>query len=110
MYYQFIFLEGLRKTTKNLSHQIRSPGRALNPEPPEYEAGSTVSVREVVLCEQEPRQIPRQHKLHHKKAMTNPYNEVKKLCRVQPRANTRPHRLIQRCLCYVDEVRDPQQR
>jgi hypothetical protein len=34
-----IFLEGLRKTTKNLSHDSRSPGRDLNTGPPEYEAG-----------------------------------------------------------------------
>jgi hypothetical protein len=34
-----ICLEGLRKTTKNLSQDSRSPGRDLNPGPPEYEAG-----------------------------------------------------------------------
>jgi hypothetical protein len=34
-----IHLEGLRKTTKNLSQAIRSPGRDFNPLPPESEAG-----------------------------------------------------------------------
>jgi hypothetical protein len=34
-----IYLEGLRKTTKNLSWDSRSPGRDLNPGPLEYEAG-----------------------------------------------------------------------
>jgi hypothetical protein len=34
-----ICLEGLRKTTKNLSQDSRSPGRDLNPGPPEYKAG-----------------------------------------------------------------------
>jgi hypothetical protein len=38
-YYNGIFLEGLRKTTKNLSRDSRSPGRDLNPRPPEYESG-----------------------------------------------------------------------
>jgi hypothetical protein len=33
-----IRLKGLRETTKNLSQDRRSPGRDLNPEPPEYEA------------------------------------------------------------------------
>jgi hypothetical protein len=37
-YYPDICLEGLRKKTKNLSQFIRSPGRDLNPGPPEYEA------------------------------------------------------------------------
>jgi hypothetical protein len=32
-----IFLEVLRKTTKNHNRDRRSPGRELNPEPPEYE-------------------------------------------------------------------------
>jgi hypothetical protein len=36
-YYPGICLEGLRKTTKNLSQDNRSPGRDLNPGPPEYE-------------------------------------------------------------------------
>jgi hypothetical protein len=34
-----ILLEGLRITTKDFSHDIRSPDRDLNPKPPEYEAG-----------------------------------------------------------------------
>jgi hypothetical protein len=38
-YYPGIHLEGLRKTTEILTHDSRSPGRDLNPEPPEYEAG-----------------------------------------------------------------------
>jgi hypothetical protein len=38
LYYPGIFLEGLRKTTKNLSQSSRSPDRDINPEPPEYEA------------------------------------------------------------------------
>jgi hypothetical protein len=38
-YYPGIRLEGLRKTTENLIHDSRCPGRDLNPGPPEYEAG-----------------------------------------------------------------------
>jgi hypothetical protein len=38
-YYPGTGLEGLRKITKNLSHDSRSPGRVFNPRPPEYEAG-----------------------------------------------------------------------
>jgi hypothetical protein len=38
-YYPRMCLEGLRKTTKHLSQDSRSPGRDLNPGPPEYEAG-----------------------------------------------------------------------
>jgi hypothetical protein len=34
-YYPGIYFEGLRKITKNLSQDSRSPGRDLNPEPPE---------------------------------------------------------------------------
>jgi hypothetical protein len=37
-HYTNIYLEGLRKTTKNLSKDSRSPGRYLKPGPPEYEA------------------------------------------------------------------------
>jgi hypothetical protein len=37
-YYHGICLEGLRKTTKNLSHGRRSQNRDLNPVLPEYEA------------------------------------------------------------------------
>jgi hypothetical protein len=36
-YYPGICMEGLRKTTKPLSRDSRSPGRDLNPGPPEYE-------------------------------------------------------------------------
>jgi hypothetical protein len=38
-YYPGIWLEGLMKTTKNLHHDSRSPGRGLNHGPHEYEAG-----------------------------------------------------------------------
>jgi hypothetical protein len=38
--YPRICLEGLRKTTKNLSQDSRYPGRDLKPGPPEYEAGA----------------------------------------------------------------------
>jgi hypothetical protein len=38
-YYPNIHLEGLRKTTKNLSQDSWSPGQELNPGPPEYKAG-----------------------------------------------------------------------
>jgi hypothetical protein len=38
-YYPNICLEGLRKTTKSLSQDSRSPGRDLNLGPPKYEAG-----------------------------------------------------------------------
>jgi hypothetical protein len=37
--YPGIRLEGLRKTTKNLILDSRSPGRDLNPGPSEYEVG-----------------------------------------------------------------------
>jgi hypothetical protein len=37
--YPGIRLDGLRKTTKSRSQDKRSPGRDLNPRPPEYEAG-----------------------------------------------------------------------
>jgi hypothetical protein len=37
-HYPDIRLKDLRKTTKNLSQDRRSPGRDLNPGPPEYEA------------------------------------------------------------------------
>jgi hypothetical protein len=37
-YYPVICLEGLAKTTKDVSQESMSPGRDLNPEPPEYEA------------------------------------------------------------------------
>jgi hypothetical protein len=42
-YYPGIRLEGLRKTTKNLSKDSRSPGRDLNLGPPEYEAGVSIT-------------------------------------------------------------------
>jgi hypothetical protein len=38
-YYPSIFLEGMRKTTKNTSQDSRCPGRDLKPGPPVYEAG-----------------------------------------------------------------------
>jgi hypothetical protein len=38
-YYPGISLEGLRKTTENLSQDNLSPGRDLNSGPLEYEAG-----------------------------------------------------------------------
>jgi hypothetical protein len=38
-FYPSICLEGMRKTTKNLSQDIRSPGWYFNPGLPEYEAG-----------------------------------------------------------------------
>jgi hypothetical protein len=38
-YYPSICLEGPRKTVQNLSQDSWSPGRDLNPRPPEYEAG-----------------------------------------------------------------------
>jgi hypothetical protein len=41
-------VEGLNKTTKNLSRNCRSPGRDLNPVGPEYEAGVRVMYE---LCE-----------------------------------------------------------
>jgi hypothetical protein len=37
MYYPGIYLEGLRKTTTNLSHDSQSPGRGLNPRSTNYE-------------------------------------------------------------------------
>jgi hypothetical protein len=39
-YYSGICLQGLSKTTKNLSQDSCSPGRDLNPGPPEYEVAS----------------------------------------------------------------------
>jgi hypothetical protein len=42
-YYPGNFLEGMRKTTKNLSQDSRSPGRGLNPGLPEYEAGVLIT-------------------------------------------------------------------
>jgi hypothetical protein len=38
-HYPGIHLKALRKITKNLSQDSRSPGRDLNQGPPEYEAG-----------------------------------------------------------------------
>jgi hypothetical protein len=37
-YYPGICLERLRQTIKNLSEDSLTPGRDLNPDPPEYEA------------------------------------------------------------------------
>jgi hypothetical protein len=34
---------GLLKTTKNISHDFRCPGRDLKPGPPEHEAGVSVN-------------------------------------------------------------------
>jgi hypothetical protein len=47
-----ICLEGLWKTTKNLSQNSRCPGRYLNPGPTEYEAGvpATGPRRSVMKC------------------------------------------------------------
>jgi hypothetical protein len=39
-YYCCIYLEGPRKAMNTLSHDMRSPGRDLNPGPPLYEAGA----------------------------------------------------------------------
>jgi hypothetical protein len=52
-YYPRIWLDRTRKTIKNLSQDSRSPGRDLNPGPPEYEAGvlttrSQCSVQQVI--------------------------------------------------------------
>jgi hypothetical protein len=41
-YFLGICLEGLRKSTKNLSHDSRSPAIGLNPGPPEHEAGMLI--------------------------------------------------------------------
>jgi hypothetical protein len=37
-HYPCIFLEGLRRATKTLNRDSRSPGRDMKPRPPEYEA------------------------------------------------------------------------
>jgi hypothetical protein len=55
-YYPSIHVEGLRKSTKDLSHDRRSSGRNLNPGPPEYETGvltsrTVLSVQYKVLFE-----------------------------------------------------------
>jgi hypothetical protein len=42
-YYPSIYLKGLRKTTTNLSEYSWSPGRDLNPRPPEYRSTKTFS-------------------------------------------------------------------
>jgi hypothetical protein len=48
-YYPSIYVEGLRKTTKNLSQNNLSPGRDVNSGPPKYEAGvSTTGPRRSV--------------------------------------------------------------
>jgi hypothetical protein len=50
-HFPVILLEGLRKTTKYLSQDSRSPGRKLNHGPPEYEAGVlTTRPRRSVKC------------------------------------------------------------
>jgi hypothetical protein len=43
-YYPGICLDGLSKTTRNLSQDSRSAFRDLNPEPPEQEPSSSVSI------------------------------------------------------------------
>jgi hypothetical protein len=43
-YYPGIRVEGLRKTTKNLSQDSRSPGRNLKPGSSEYEAGALINL------------------------------------------------------------------
>jgi hypothetical protein len=42
-YYSGIYLEGLKKTTKNINQDSWSPGWDLNPGPPEYEAGVSIT-------------------------------------------------------------------
>jgi hypothetical protein len=42
-YYPGICLEGLRRTTKNLSHDSRYSGQDLNSRPPEYEVGEKLT-------------------------------------------------------------------
>jgi hypothetical protein len=54
IYQSGICLEGLRKTTKNLSQDSRSPGRDLNPRFSEYEA-RVLATRPSVLFEVEGR-------------------------------------------------------
>jgi hypothetical protein len=51
-YYPGTRLEGVRKTTKSLSQDSRSPGRDLNPGPAEYEARvlTTRPRRSVKMC------------------------------------------------------------
>jgi hypothetical protein len=50
-YYPYIFLEGVRKTTKNPKQDSQSLGRDLNPGPPEYEeGGKTTRPRRSVVC------------------------------------------------------------
>jgi hypothetical protein len=48
-YYPGISLEGLRKTTKNLNEDSRSPGRNLNLKSPEYEEVLTTQTRRLVI-------------------------------------------------------------
>jgi hypothetical protein len=60
-----ICLEGLRKATKNLSKDTLSPGRDLNPELPEYEAGVLTtrqrrSVHGLYVCSSMDLLMPRQ--------------------------------------------------
>jgi hypothetical protein len=45
--YPEISPEGVRKTTRNLSQDSRSPGRDLNTSPPEYKAGILTTLRHV---------------------------------------------------------------
>jgi hypothetical protein len=52
--YPGICLEGPRKTTKNLSHDSRSPGRDLNRRPSEYEGVLTSRPRRLLLYRRVP--------------------------------------------------------
>jgi hypothetical protein len=58
--YPGICVEGLRKTTTNLSQDSRSPGRDLNPGPPEYEGVLTTRPgRSVVTgCDEKRETLP----------------------------------------------------
>jgi hypothetical protein len=50
MYYPAICLVGLRKTTKNLSQDSRSPDRRLNPVYSEYETGVLTTRPQRAVC------------------------------------------------------------
>jgi hypothetical protein len=52
-----ICLEGLSKTTKNLSQDSPSPGQDLNPRPPEYEAEVLIKYEEQAEYTRECREI-----------------------------------------------------
>lgn len=42
--YRDIYLEGLRKATKEVSQDSRSPGQNFKPGPPKYEVGELTSL------------------------------------------------------------------